>query len=599
MFVSENNLAALTSTSNATTRSWAERGVYPVSFDKNGVRGFQMEDLHDIQEAQAMVNNSWDEEFDVIPLRNYTSVELFAGGGGLALGMEKAGFKHVLLNEFETAACNTLRINRPDWNIIEGDVRHIDFTPLRYKVDFLSGGFPCQAFSFAGKQGGFNDIRGTLFFELARAVKEIRPKVFMGENVKGLVSHDDGRTFQTICNVISELGYTLVSPRVLKAIMYQVPQKRERIILIAIRNDIAEKVIFKWPSPYSRVLTLRDAFYESVIYDTPVPESEGAKYPTKKQQVLDLVPQGGDWRDLPAEIAKEYMGGSWLLGGGKTGMARRLSLDEPSLTLTCAPAQKQTERCHPLYTRPLTVREYARIQTFPDNWIFQGTITERYKQIGNAVPVNMAWAIGRSLIRLFNDIERLQPQETPNCDEAIKQIFQSQAGLVTKKDKKTQTSTIERSYKQLSLFELFKEFGDAAIVEHDVSCEPLLTYSSLNISDNLKSEVVLLGLLSRTQEKSFELQKDFTYYTGKRFPSTINIKNLRYFMPYTKGKGIRDLYLIKSIRVGEYVKKNRMLEYRMVFDVQYIGHLFDKFKMLTLDIWHTYSQKKLGDMIPV
>ena len=116
---------------------------------------------------------------------------------------------------------------------------------------------------------------------------------------------------------------------------------------------------------------------------------------------------GGYWRDLPIEIQKEYMGGSFKFEGGKTGMARRLSLNEPSLTLTCAPAQKQTERCHPTETRPLTVREYARIQTFPDDWEFIGTLGSRYKQIGNAVPVNLSYAIGRSLIRLFNDIERI------------------------------------------------------------------------------------------------------------------------------------------------------------------------------------------------
>ena len=98
------------------------------------------------------------------------------------------------------------------------------------------------------------------------------------------------------------------------------------------------------------------------------------------------------------------MGGSFYLGGGKTGMARRLSLDEPSLTLTCAPAQKQTERCHPTETRPLSVREYARIQTFPDNWEFAGKISSQYKQIGNAVPVNMAAAVGRSVIRMLNNL---------------------------------------------------------------------------------------------------------------------------------------------------------------------------------------------------
>ena len=99
------------------------------------------------------------------------------------------------------------------------------------------------------------------------------------------------------------------------------------------------------------------------------------------------------------------MQGSFYLGGGKTGMARRLSWNEPSLTLTCAPAQKQTERCHPSESRPLTVREYARIQTFPDYWSFQGSMSAQYKQIGNAVPVNLALALGRSLIRLLNDLD--------------------------------------------------------------------------------------------------------------------------------------------------------------------------------------------------
>ena len=180
MFVTESNLAALAGTSLAVTQSWSRKKVYP-SHEENGIRGFNLEDLYDIPEALEMTNNHWNEEFNVTPLRQYTSVELFAGGGGLALGMSLAGFNHVLLNEFDTSACKTLRTNRPDWNVIEGDVRHIDFTPLRDKVDFLSGGFPCQAFSYAGKQGGFSDTRGTLFFELARAVTEIRPKVFMGE----------------------------------------------------------------------------------------------------------------------------------------------------------------------------------------------------------------------------------------------------------------------------------------------------------------------------------------------------------------------------------------------------------------------------------
>lgn len=454
-FISENNLAALIGTSNITVQKWAEKGLYP-SHTHNGLRGFDMNDLKAIPEVSSMLDNRWEEERVVTPLRPYNSVELFAGAGGLALGLSLAGFHHVLLNEFDSSACKTLKANRPEWNIVEGDVRHIDFTPLRGKVDFLSGGFPCQAFSYAGKGAGFNDTRGTLFFELARAVQEIQPKVFMGENVKGLTSHEEGRTIETIRNTIAELGYTLVEPRVLRAIMYQVPQKRERLILIAIRNDIARQVEFHWPTPYSRVLTLRDALCKSVIYDRDVPASEGVQYPEKKQKVLAMVPQGGDWRDLPEHVAKEYMGGSWLLGGGKTGMARRLSLDEPSLTLTCSPCQKQTERCHPLETRPLSVREYARIQTFPDSWQFQGGLSDKYKQIGNAVPVNLAWAVGRSLIRLFNDVQALMPEETPDCGEAVRTIMREQSQLEVVKDKTTQTSTVKRTGKQLTIADLFE-----------------------------------------------------------------------------------------------------------------------------------------------
>ena len=406
-FISISNLADIMGVSLATAQKWREAGTYPARVDEKGRKGFFMEDLITLPPIRAMLHSKWEEEQRVVPVRTFTSIELFAGGGGLALGMEKAGFSHVLLNEFDSYACQTLRMNRPGWNVVEGDVAGVDFTPWRDKVDFLSGGFPCQAFSYAGKKGGLNDTRGTLFFQLARAVKEVQPKVFMGENVKGLSAHDGGRTLETIKNTIRELGYTLVEPRVLKAILYQVPQKRERLILVAIRNDLADKVQFKWPAPYHRIMTLRDAFFKGELYDTDVPPSDGQKYPPKKQKVMELVPMGGYWRDLPIEVQKEYMGGSFELEGGKTGMARRLSLDEPSLTLTCAPAQKQTERCHPTETRPLTVREYARVQTFPDEWKFAGTLSSQYKQIGNAVPVNLAYAIGRSLIRLFNDIERL------------------------------------------------------------------------------------------------------------------------------------------------------------------------------------------------
>jgi len=154
------------------------------------------------------------------------------------------------------------------------------------------------------------------------------------------------------------------------------------------------------------VLTLKEALKKGELYDQDCPKSAGQLYPERKKAVLDLVPAGGCWVDLPDEVQREYMQKSYFMGGGKTGMARRLSYDSPSLTLTCSPAQKQTERCHPEETRPLTVREYARIQTFPDAWQFVGSVSSQYKQIGNAVPVNLAHAMGRRLIELLNSLEK-------------------------------------------------------------------------------------------------------------------------------------------------------------------------------------------------
>ncbi|MCH5318409.1 MAG: DNA (cytosine-5-)-methyltransferase [Paramuribaculum sp.] len=404
IIISSGSLADLLGVSRATIEKRAETGVYkPIS--KNKEICFLMEDLFFVPQINEMLMTKWDEEKLTQPIRPFTSVELFAGAGGLAIGLEQSGFKHVLLNEIDKDACETLRTNRPDWNVIQGDIHEIDFRNYRGMVDLVSGGFPCQAFSYAGKRLGFEETRGTLFFELARAVNEIRPAVFMCENVKGLQEHDGGKTLATIKNVIEDIGYVLIEPRILKAIQFEVPQKRERLILIAIRKDLADDIDFKWPSPARRVMTLRDAFFKGDLYDKDVPVSEGQTYPESKKRVLELVPEGGDWRDLPDNIAKNYMKGSYNLGGGKTGMARRLSFSEPSLTLTCSPAQKQTERCHPIETRPLTVREYARIQTFPDDWKFCGSMSSKYKQIGNAVPVNLSSAIGRALVRLLNHLE--------------------------------------------------------------------------------------------------------------------------------------------------------------------------------------------------
>ena len=332
------------------------------------------------------------------------SIELFAGAGGLALGLEKAGVNHVLLNEIDKYASASLQTNRPNWNIICEDVKNIDFKPYK-GIDLLTGGFPCQAFSYAGKKLGFEDARGTLFFDFARALQESEAKVFLAENVRGLLSHDGGKTLQSMIGVFEELGYHIFEPKVLKAIHHRVPQKRERLFIIGVKKEYKNKAKLFWPTPLKNIYNLKDALKKGELYDSDVKSSIGQKYPQKKKEVLELIPPGGYWRDLPLHLQKEYMKKSFYLGGGKTGIARRISWDEPCLTLTCSPAQNQTERCHPEETRPFEVREYARIQTFPDEWIFEGSMSQQYKQIGNAVPVNLAHAVGKSVVGLLKSIE--------------------------------------------------------------------------------------------------------------------------------------------------------------------------------------------------
>lgn len=322
-----------------------------------------------------------------------TAIELFAGAGGLALGLEEAGIKTLEHVEIDEACCRTLRHNRPNWNIICEDIHDVDFSSFKGKVDLVTGGFPCQAFSYAGKQLGFNDTRGTLFHEFARCLKEVNPKMFLAENVRGLESHDKGRTLQTIINVFESFGYN-VQYKALNACYYGVGQKRQRIIIIGIRNDL--DVHFHYPEPDDHMTTLREALKD-------VPDSPGVKYSQKKEKVLAMVPPGGCWVDLPDDVARDYMGKSYYSGGGRRGMARRISWDEPCLTLTCSPVQKQTERCHPDETRPFTVREYARIQSFPDDWQFCGSLSDQYKQIGNAVPVEMARRVAVEVKKALDD----------------------------------------------------------------------------------------------------------------------------------------------------------------------------------------------------
>ncbi|MCE3239337.1 MAG: (cytosine-5-)-methyltransferase [Gammaproteobacteria bacterium] len=399
-FYSLTEVANLLSVSKETLRRWDKNGsLKPIRHPINNYRVYPVLELKKFEQLGFLFKNK---SIDIpTPLRSYSIVELFSGGGGLALGLDKAGLDCVLLNDSDRNACATLKKNRPEWNVIEGDVAKIDFSSYKGKVDVVAGGFPCQAFSYAGKKLGFKDIRGTLFYEFARAVKEISPLICVGENVRGLLNHEGGKTLKGMISILDELGYDVMPPQILKAIFYRVPQKRERLLIIGLKRGF--NLQFDYPAPHKEIITLKDVLKKGSLYNQDVPSSPGQLFSKRKKEIMGFVPPGGYWKNLPLNLQKEYMQKSFYLGGGKTGIARRMHWDEPCLTLTCNPAQKQTERCHPDETRPFNVREYARIQTFPDEWVFVGSLSSQYKQIGNAVPVNLALEIGYSIVRCLND----------------------------------------------------------------------------------------------------------------------------------------------------------------------------------------------------
>lgn len=395
-----------------TIRRWEKKGLIKANRGNNNYRLFN---VAEVTRLHKKINGSGQQYNNYKILKDkktrYKAIDLFAGAGGTALGLENAGIEHVMLNEFDKNAAETLRMNRPSWNIVEDDIANIDFKPYAGVIDIIEGGFPCQSFSYAGKKLGFEDTRGTLFYQFARAVKEIQPKIAIGENVRGLLTHDGGKTLASMISILEDLGYRAV-PRIVRSQYLDVPQKRERLLIFAVRNDLNIPILFPKEKDYT--ISIREALQSC-------PQSEGQQYSDYKKKIMDLVPPGGYWRDLPIKLQREYMMTSFYMGGGKTGMARRLSWDEPSLTLTCNPAQKQTERCHPEETRPLSVREYARIQTFPDSWHFAGSVSSQYKQIGNAVPVNLGYHMGLAAIAMLKLAEEYQRFEVTEPTTILRQ----------------------------------------------------------------------------------------------------------------------------------------------------------------------------------
>lgn len=333
-------------------------------------------------------------------------LSLFTGAMGLDIGLENHGFKTVISVENNKDAQSTIKTNRPDMKIFD-DVFSVSKDDLMSygNIDIIIGGPPCQSWSFAGNRKGIEDHRGLCIPRFLDIVDMILPKYVIMENVIGLnsalVNGVKGAMPPYIENRLKQSGYNC-SYHMVNSADYGAPQCRKRIIflaslqadlrLIQTHSNETQYDIFDIAPILPKWITLRE-----VISDLQNSYGECANYSPHHMKFLSMLKEGQDWRDLPREYQTEAMKGAIDSEGGRTSYFRRLSWDKPSPTLMCCPTQNSTCLCHPDQTRPLSVKEYARIQGFPDNWIFQGNLASKYKQIGNAVPIKLAEAIGKTI----------------------------------------------------------------------------------------------------------------------------------------------------------------------------------------------------------
>lgn len=369
--------------------------------------------------------------------KNRDVISLFSGAMGLDLGLIEAGLNIAIGQDFDPVCVATMRAN--GHRVLDGDIRDIDPADLLDQVGLaqgepflLCGGPPCQPFSTAGKRLGINDPRGSLFMDFIRMIDYIQPRFFIMENVKGIMSaplkhipgaardeSDPDQRLGTVLDVIlaefRKLGYKTVYG-LLDAVNYGVPQFRERFVLIGSRDN--EDIFLPIPTHFQmhqdsryRWRTLLDA-----IGGLEFAPGDCASFSRERLGFLRLVPEGGNWRDLPDQVKQAAMGGAYGSGGGKVGFYRRLSYSQPSPTLVTSPVQKATMMCHPTQDRPLSIREYARIQQFSDNWVFMGTTAAKYRQIGNAVPVGLALALGKAVLAVADETASIKTKRFRGTD---------------------------------------------------------------------------------------------------------------------------------------------------------------------------------------
>lgn len=371
--------------------------------------------------------NRWIEENDYIiepedhvrltdDVPDKIAFSFFTGAGGLDIGMAQAGIHPILVSDIDKHARKSISQNYPNSALI-GDVTEYDAEkiykyakiPRNRQVDYMFGGPPCQAFSTAGKRRGYGDVRGDVFIKYLDLIGEIKPKYAVIENVRGLLSipaifdslDDKGIKGGVLLYAIQKLrsfGYT-VSFDLYNSANFGAAETRERVIIIAKLG--AEKVDYLEPqnSMIDEYNLPKWRTFGDVVNDIEDSPQHYIDYPEKRRKFIKHIPEGGNWRSLSEDMQREAMGKSYELSGGKTGFYRRLSFSKPAPTLVTHPTMPATDLIHPIEDRPLSVEEYARVQGFPDDWVIEGSLLDKYKQIGNAVPVPLAKAIGDRIIQ--------------------------------------------------------------------------------------------------------------------------------------------------------------------------------------------------------
>lgn len=319
-------------------------------------------------------------------------VSLFSGCGGLDLGFVQEGYEIVWANDFFHSACETYKRNFGS-HIVEKDIAEIDFKSIP-DCDLITGGFPCQDFSMIWKRGGIETERGNLYRHFVRAVSEKLPKAFIAENVKGLLTANKGQAIKQIVKdfqSIDHSGYRIYI-NLFNFAEYGVPQLRQRVIIVGIRKDIPYE--FKKPTPTyndTNYMTAGEALkdVEKVPYN-----NEEIKIKERTKKIISLIPEGGNFTDIPKDSP-------YYVKGMISHVYRRLNKNRPSTTII-AGGGGGTWGYHYAEPRPLTNRERARLFGYPDDFVFEGSIAEVRKQIGNSVPPPAAGFVAKELLRLFN-----------------------------------------------------------------------------------------------------------------------------------------------------------------------------------------------------